>query len=173
MPKRRKTPRAVQNSISGRGTALEYNLVSMDPNGPQCGKNSLPLNSATKCTAAERPPESLLRVHHEMADSRRLPHSLRDRQRTSVGNPPQPQRTVGIPLEHLGPCAATWTLSSGADVTKAKQTLYLQREAPLPHHTTPLQDERIFRIFLVSKLSVCGPGGEARAVPYPRVLYSL
>ena len=62
---------------------------------------------------------------------------LRGRQRTSVGNPPQPQHIVGIPLEHLGPCAATWTLSSGADVAKAKQTpLSSERGAASTPHDT-------------------------------------
>ena len=51
-PKRRKPPRAVQNSISGRGATPEYDLVPMDLEGPECGKNSLPLDFATECSAA-------------------------------------------------------------------------------------------------------------------------
>ena len=39
-----KPPRAIQNSISGRGATPEYDLVPTDLEGTKCGKNSLPLD---------------------------------------------------------------------------------------------------------------------------------
>ena len=76
MPKRRKPPRVVLDSISGRGTTPEYDLIPMGPNGPKCGKNSLPLSFTTESSATKRPPECLLRSRHKPADMRRLPHLL-------------------------------------------------------------------------------------------------
>ena len=76
MPKRNKPPRVVQDSINGRGTAPENDLIPMDPKGPKCGKDSQPLSFSTESTATKRSPECLLRSHHNPSDIRRLPHFL-------------------------------------------------------------------------------------------------
>ena len=76
MPKRHKPSRVVLDSINGRGTTPENDLVLMNPEGPQSGKDILPLSFAAKCSVAERSPECLLRGHHKAVDAHCLPQCL-------------------------------------------------------------------------------------------------
>ena len=76
VPKRRKPPLIVLNSINGRGTTPEDDLVPICLKGPKCGKNSLSLSFTTECSAIKKPQERLLQYHHEAVDARHPPHRL-------------------------------------------------------------------------------------------------